>query len=115
MSKKPAMKPKKKKIKDEVRYLFANLCSKMDTLSNYHFALRPLSEEVNIRAVSTPAIAMEEVMLLHVSTARGIVPEEVFAPDEKCHESVLTAEFKLMTKRKKCQNAKKTAQRKSLK
>jgi U3 small nucleolar RNA-associated protein MPP10 len=64
--------------KSEMRALFANLCSKLDALSNYHFAPRPVAEEADVKPVSTPAIAMEEVLPLHVSEASAVAPEEVF-------------------------------------
>jgi U3 small nucleolar RNA-associated protein MPP10 len=65
-------------VKNEMKQLFANLCSKLDALSNYHFAPRPVADEAEVRPVSTPAIAMEEVLPLHVSDARGVAPEEVY-------------------------------------
>jgi len=67
------------KAKNEIRMLFANLCSRLDALSNYHFAPRPIADEAEVKAVSTPAIAMEEVLPLHFSNARVSAPEEIFA------------------------------------
>jgi len=67
------------KNKGEIRKLFANLCSRLDALSNYHFAPRPIADEAEVKTVSTPAIAMEEVLPLHVSNARVSAPEEIFA------------------------------------
>jgi U3 small nucleolar RNA-associated protein MPP10 len=67
------------KAQDEMKALFANLCSKLDALSNYHFAPRPIADEAEVRPVTAPAIAMEEVLPLHVSDSRGVAPEEVYA------------------------------------
>ena len=48
---------KEDKAKNEMKSLFANLCSKLDALSNYHFAPRPVADEAEVRSVTTPAIA----------------------------------------------------------
>jgi hypothetical protein len=82
------------KAKNEMKALFANLCSKLDALSNYHFAPRPIADEAEVRAVTTPAIAMEEVMPLHVSDARGVAPEEVYAT-KKGRDGVLRGETEM--------------------
>jgi len=103
------------KAKNEMTSLFASLCGKLDALSNYHFAPRPISDEVEIRPVSTPAIAMEEVLPMHVSNARGVAPEEVFAAD-KCRGTVLTGDSELtQDERKQRRNSKKAARRKARK
>ena len=80
--------------KNEMKQLFANLCSKLDALSNYQFAPRPVADEADVRPVTTPAIAMEEVLPLHVSDARGVAPEEVYA-SKRGRESVLRSETEL--------------------
>mmetsp|Transcript_5719 Transcript_5719/g.8814 ORF Transcript_5719/g.8814 Transcript_5719/m.8814 type:complete len:801 (-) Transcript_5719:46-2448(-) len=103
------------KAKDEMKALFANLCSKLDALSNYHFAPRPVADEADVRAVTTPAIAMEEVMPLHVSDARGVAPEEVYGKKHG-RDAVLRGETELdQTERKRLRSAKKTARRKKRK
>jgi len=103
------------KAKDEMRKLFASLCSKLDALSNYNFAPRPLEEEAEIHVVTTPAIAMEEILPLHVSESRAVAPEEVYAT-KKGRESVLKGERENdQTERKSARNAKKTARRKARK
>jgi U3 small nucleolar RNA-associated protein MPP10 len=68
------------KAKEEMKSLFANLCSKLDGLSNYHFAPRPLAPEAEVQPITAPAIAMEETLPLHFSDGRGAAPQEVFAP-----------------------------------
>jgi U3 small nucleolar RNA-associated protein MPP10 len=80
--------------KEEMKKLFANLCSKLDALSNYHFAPRPVADEADINKQDVPAIAMEEVLPLHVSTSRGMAPEEVYAGG-KGRASVLKGESEL--------------------
>jgi len=103
------------KAKDEMKQLFANLCSKLDALSNYHFAPRPIADEAEARAVTVPAIAMEEVLPLHVSDARGVAPEEVFAT-KRGREGILRADDEMdQTDRKRLRQSKKAARRKARK
>ncbi|KAL7539267.1 hypothetical protein ACHAWF_007782 [Thalassiosira exigua] len=99
--------------KEEMKELFANLCSQLDALSNYHFAPRPVAEEADVKnREDVPAIAMEEVLPLHVSNSRGVAPEEVFAGG-KGRESVLKGASELdQAERKRLRNAKKAARRK---
>ena len=80
--------------KNEMRQLFANLCSKLDALSNYQFAPRPVADEADVRPVTTPAIAMEEVLPLHVSDARGVAAEEIYAP-KRGREGILRGETEM--------------------
>jgi len=103
------------KAKDEMKQLFANLCSKLDALSNYHFAPRPIADEAEARPVTVPAIAMEEVLPLHVSDARGIAPEEVFAT-KRGREGILRADTEMdQNDRKRQRQSKKAARRKARK
>lgn len=81
--------------KDEMKRLFANLCSQLDALSNYHFAPRPVADEADVQnREDVPAIAMEEVLPLHVSQSRGVAPEEVYGTG-KGKKSVLKGESEL--------------------
>jgi U3 small nucleolar RNA-associated protein MPP10 len=82
------------KAKNEMKQLFANICSKLDALSNYHFAPRPVADEAEVRPATTPAIAMEEVLPLHVSDARGAAPEEVYGKKRR-REGILRSEAEL--------------------
>ena len=103
------------KAKEEMKQLFANLCSKLDALSNYHFAPRPIADEAEARPVTVPAIAMEEVLPLHVSDARGVAPEEVFAT-KRGREGILRADAEMdQQDRKRLRNSKKAARRKARK
>uniref|UniRef100_A0A7S3DYA6 U3 small nucleolar ribonucleoprotein protein MPP10 n=1 Tax=Entomoneis paludosa TaxID=265537 RepID=A0A7S3DYA6_9STRA len=103
------------KVKNEMKTLFANLCSKLDALSNYHFAPRPVAEEAEVRAVAKPAIAMEEVLPLHVSDARGVAPEEVYG-SKRGRDGVLRGDTELdQQDRKRLRSAKKAARRKNRK
>lgn len=64
--------------KEEMKKLFADLCSHLDALSNYHFAARLVADEANVQnREDVPAIAMEEVLPMHMSKSRGVAPEEV--------------------------------------
>lgn len=82
------------KAKNEMKQLFANVCSKLDALSNYHFAPRPVADEAEVRIATTPAIAMEEVLPLHVSDARGAAPEEVYGK-KRGRDGILRSETEL--------------------
>ncbi len=100
---------------NEMKALFANLCSKLDALSNYQFAPRPIEDEAEVRTVTKPAIAMEEVLPLHVSDARGVAPEEVYGRKHG-RDSVLRADSELEQKeRKRLRSSKKAARRKNRK
>jgi len=100
------------RAKDEIRSLFANLCSKLDALSNYHFAPRPLEEEAEVRASNKPAIAMEEVLPLYTNAAQGSAPEEVFARKHGRAGVLRTDNEFEKTDRKRLRSAKKAARRK---
>ena len=62
----------------EIAALFADLNHKLDALSNFHFTPRPHVPELAVRT-DAPAIQMEEVLPLAVSTEAGVAPEESFA------------------------------------
>ena len=79
------------KAKSEMKMLFANLCSKLDALSNYHFAPRPVADEAEVKSTATPAVAMEEILPLHVSDSQAVAPEEVYAK-KKGREGILRGE-----------------------
>jgi U3 small nucleolar RNA-associated protein MPP10 len=101
------------KVKNEMKSLFANLCSKLDALSNYHFAPRPMAADTEVRPITVPAIAMEEVLPIHVSDARGVAPEEVYNP-KRGREAVLRSESELEPEdRKRLRSGKKAARRKA--
>lgn len=100
------------KAKNEMKQLFANLCSKLDALSNYHFAPRPVADEAEVRPITTPAIAMEEVLPLHVSDARGVAPEEVYGA-KRGRDGILRGETEMdQTDRKRLRMSKKSVRRK---
>jgi U3 small nucleolar RNA-associated protein MPP10 len=100
------------KARNEMKQLFANLCSKLDALSNYHFAPRPVADEAEVRPITTPAIAMEEVLPLHVSDARGVAPEEVYGA-KRGRDGILRGETEMdQTERKRQRMSKKSARRK---
>lgn len=103
------------KAKDEMKQLFANLCSRLDALSNYNFAPRPIADEAEVRPVTAPAIAMEEVLPLHVSDARAVAPEEVYAT-KRGRDGILRQETEMdQVDRKRLRQSKKAARRKARK
>ena len=100
-------------LKNEMKSLFANVCSKLDALSNYHFTPRPVAGDTEVRPITVPAIAMEEVLPVHVSDARGVAPEEIYGSKKRGREAILrdTSELDQM-ERKRLRNSKKSARRK---
>ena len=74
-----------------MKKLFANLCSKLDKLSNSHFAPRPVADEVGVKSADTATIATEDTLPLHVSGAKALAPEEVF-DKKKDREGILSRE-----------------------
>ncbi|OAY78626.1 U3 small nucleolar ribonucleoprotein MPP10 [Ananas comosus] len=63
--------------KREASALFKNICLKLDALSHFHFAPKPVIEDMSIQA-NVPALAMEEIAPVAVSDAAMLAPEEIF-------------------------------------
>ncbi|PNG99985.1 U3 small nucleolar ribonucleoprotein MPP10 [Tetrabaena socialis] len=73
---------KDERLRLEAKGLFKALCFKLDALSRFHFAPKPVVEDMTIRS-EVPAIAMEEAAPVAVSTAAMQLPSEVYAPKAK--------------------------------
>lgn len=97
--------------------VFKSLCHKLDALSHFTFAPKPVIEDASVRA-DVPALAMEEVQPLAVSDANLLAPEEVFAGGDgqagvrgKASGAV-KAEAELTQEERKSRRAKKKRRRK---
>uniref|UniRef100_A0A0E0MJC5 U3 small nucleolar ribonucleoprotein protein MPP10 n=1 Tax=Oryza punctata TaxID=4537 RepID=A0A0E0MJC5_ORYPU len=64
-------------LKNEANTLFKRICLKLDALSHFHFAPKPIIEDMSIQA-NVPALAMEEIAPVAVSDAAMLAPEEIF-------------------------------------
>ncbi|KAJ1439074.1 U3 small nucleolar ribonucleoprotein complex, subunit Mpp10 [Sesbania bispinosa] len=63
--------------KNEASMLFKRLCLKLDALSHFNFAPKPVIEDMSFQA-NVPALAMEEIAPVAISDAAMLAPEEVF-------------------------------------
>ncbi|KAL5204074.1 hypothetical protein ABZP36_008945 [Zizania latifolia] len=64
-------------MKKDANTLFKRICLKLDALSHFHFAPKPVIEDMSIQA-NVPALAMEEIAPVAVSDAAMLAPEEIF-------------------------------------
>ncbi|TKV99148.1 hypothetical protein SEVIR_8G024600v4 [Setaria viridis] len=64
-------------LKKEANTLFKRICLKLDALSHFHFAPKPVIEDMSVQA-NVPALAMEEIAPVAVSDAAMLAPEEIF-------------------------------------
>ncbi|XP_030521783.1 U3 small nucleolar ribonucleoprotein protein MPP10 [Rhodamnia argentea] len=89
-------------LKKEASLLFKKVSLKLDALSHFHFAPKPIIEDMSIQA-NVPALAMEEIAPLAVSDAAMLAPEEVFAGkgDLKDETELTQAERKRRRAKKK--------------
>ncbi|KAL2607436.1 hypothetical protein R1flu_026009 [Riccia fluitans] len=93
-------------LKNEATLLFRALCSRLDALSHFSFAPKPVIEDMGVRA-DVPALAMEEVAPLLVSEASLLAPEEVFKGEDG-----LKGEAELSPEERKRRRAQKKRKRK---
>ncbi|BBN18173.1 U3 small nucleolar RNA-associated protein MPP10 [Marchantia polymorpha subsp. ruderalis] len=93
-------------LRSEATLLFKALCSRLDALSHFNFAPKPVIEDMGVRA-DVPALAMEEVAPLAVSDASMLAPEEVFTGEDG-----LKAEAELTPEERKRRRAQKKRKRK---
>eukprot|EP01116_Phalansterium_solitarium_P022193 TRINITY_DN723_c0_g1_i1.p1 TRINITY_DN723_c0_g1~~TRINITY_DN723_c0_g1_i1.p1 ORF type:complete len:671 (+),score=204.85 TRINITY_DN723_c0_g1_i1:515-2527(+) len=70
------------KQQKEIEQMFAQLCHKLDSLSHFHYAPKPVLQQAEVH-VNVPSIAMEEVMPVSVSSSTLLAPEEVYGKPKK--------------------------------
>ena len=76
--------------KQHMAKLFGLLTAKLDALTNFHFAPKPLQEDLQVKS-NLPAMAMEEITPVTTSDATLLAPEEVFS--KKSAEIVAKSEL----------------------
>ncbi|GIL47167.1 hypothetical protein Vafri_4051, partial [Volvox africanus] len=101
---------KDEKLRKEARTIFKLLCGKLDALCRFHFAPKPVVEDMTIRT-EVPAIAMEEAAPVAVSKAAMQLPEEVYKPGAKDGRPM--AEAELSKEERKQRRARKKRQHKA--
>ncbi|KAG1671302.1 hypothetical protein FOA52_010874 [Chlamydomonas sp. UWO 241] len=80
------------KIRSEAKALFQALVSKLDALSHFHYAPKPVVEELAIRS-DVAAVLMEEAAPVVVSVASMRTAGEAFKPEHKGAEPRAEAEL----------------------
>ncbi|KAG0370901.1 U3 small nucleolar ribonucleoprotein complex, subunit Mpp10 [Gamsiella multidivaricata] len=63
---------------EEITTLWQDLCQKLDSLSNWHYAPKPPKAELTV-VTNAPAISMEEAIPVSVADAALLAPEEIYS------------------------------------
>jgi U3 small nucleolar RNA-associated protein MPP10 len=75
----PAAEEEETALHKEARALWAALSTRLDSLSHFHFAPKPVVEELSIKH-EVPALTMEEVAPVSFSAGDHRAPQVRFSP-----------------------------------
>ena len=104
---------KEEKLRTEARRLFKEACASLDALTHFHFAPRPVVEDMSVSRVHQATVQMETTSTAVTSTK---APQEIYHPVSKTGEVVHAKELtkddkkQMRAKRKRAQKASKRAE-----
>ena len=102
---------KEEKLRTEARRLFREACASLDALTHFHFAPRPVVEDMSVSRLHQATVQMEAASTAVTSTK---APQEIYHPTSKTGEVVNAKELTKDEKkqmRAKRKRAQKTAKR----
>lgn len=63
----------------EISTMFANLCHKLDSLTNFFYTPKVPIEELQV-VHSAPSLQVEEIIPINISNSQRVAPQEIFQP-----------------------------------